>query len=491
MVSHSSTSREVYTNEGRKFHRCYTCTVSSIPKRMGTTQIYADECIKTNLPDRRQSTRELPNYSYNLSSHLPSLTGDHNLRQGHYIMVTSSNQTAVTIVNVNQKTPRRYQTTRKRATYKPYPNYDDLMTQCDCVDAMPNDGNPNQPTHAAYTRLIEQAKIFTLWYATVFPTYYKKRRISREEVYVLIRYSSSSIYSLLQLLEQRVKQNREHHIPIDYPMAWCRKIVTNELETRMERELKEQRRLLDKKAELSHVLVTEVPNETKHLPEKAESKKGNKPPWDKREQQLPDDVWSKKYDDILATSPERLKSLSVVTLEPPTTDDYVLCRGDKDKDIGERASTRAFGGVPVELTPMELDARKRSQERINAQWEERQKQPDFYDRMMATANEGEAKERGNQEETVKQTTDVTPQTARNTVTSRWDSRILQEYIWKETYRDTTKDDGYQISETLKGMSVLTLTSEFLNGEPECVGDIWIDLKAYQQVKKESYSPVYV
>ena len=255
-------------------------------------------------------------------------------------MVTSSNQTAVTIVNVNQQSPRRYQTTRKRATYKPFPDYDDPMTQCDSVDAMPNDGNPNQPTHAAYTRLIEQAKLFTLWYATVFPSYYKKRRISREEVYVLIRYSSSSIYSLLQLLEQRVKQNREHHIPIDYPMAWCRKIVTNELETRMERELKEQRRLLAKQEELSHVVVTEVPNETKHLPEKAESKQPDNKPEDKTEKHLPDDVWIKKYKHLLNTDTERLKSLSVVTLEPTTANSFSTCRGDIYNDIHERANSR-------------------------------------------------------------------------------------------------------------------------------------------------------
>lgn len=201
-------------------------------------------------------------------------------------MISSNDQTAVIPINANQKPRRRYQTSRKRAIYSHYqrakreddqPDFNALMDECDRVDAMPNDGNLNQPTHAAYIRLREQLKLFTLWYSVVFPTYFKQKGTTREQVYVLIRYSNSSIYSLLELLEQRVKQNKEHHIPIDNPIAWCREVVRREVADREEKLLRDQARMIkdtqearEKLEQARRTTVTEV--KSAQIPEKAGSR---------------------------------------------------------------------------------------------------------------------------------------------------------------------------------------------------------------------------
>lgn len=69
------------------------------------------------------------------------------------------------------------------------------------------------------------------------------------------------------------------------------------------------------------------------------------------------------------------------------------------------------------------------------------------------------------------------------------NKPLVEYIWKETYRATTKDDGYQISDTLKGASTLTLTSTFLGGEPACVGTYQEDYASYRSGFRAFYQRV--
>jgi hypothetical protein len=386
------------------------------------------------------------------------------MSQSLTINVDQPNSQAVTV-----PTKQRYEPTRKRAIYKPLPK-DRLITvleECRVADELDATGNTNQPGHLAYTRLRVQAVILSNWLTGVFPRYFKVRIPCDDKLYELIRLRSGSVHSVVSVLNNAVVDAKERKQPIDYPIAWCKGALKNIGYNEYREILKQGALQASIKAELSHVEVTEVPNNVPALPspKQPSSKPTEQPrkPWEKPTP-LKESVWHERYD---STPIGDLIGLNILTLEPGKEGD-ALVTGNKDKDILERCFVRQIGSnQPFIRTPIEQAAYDRKHPNEDKSARESARKAGVYDMIYG------------KDEPTKQE-DKKPD----------EQKPLLEFVWKENYRSATTDNEYQKAPTLKGMSIATLTSTFLDSEPACVGDYGTDYKAYTEYRK-SKAPVLV
>ena len=290
-----------------------------------------------------------------------------------------------------------YKPVRKRAVYHHDHDFEATEMRCMVSDAMDNTGGVTKSGSNAFARRRCQISDFVYWLCLCFPSYYRDVSIiSRSDIQRMIALCDGSVLTLVQILNPKVYDQSKKHRPIDNPVAWCRKCVERWIEDEQDKlTRREAKRLADEQiADMKRIAAvenerkaieasyptTEVPNETKQIPEKTalthnqerqeflnrcnekkkdmEQQADSKPkqvlmPWEKP--QLPDTVWFPKYDDELARGLTHIQGLSVRTLEPASGDDTLLCTGKKRKDVNARLSMRSVKGSPVDLTPMEKE----------------------------------------------------------------------------------------------------------------------------------------
>lgn len=295
-----------------------------------------------------------------------------------------------------------------------------LEDEMDVLDAMDGSGDIYASNSLAQNKQAQQTVLVQSAFQLYAP---REDGITRRTIHELLKLTGGVGYTLIELLPGALRKYKPERGDFRNWFVGCVRAAMTEVKP--PRVFKQQ-------------IAEEQVSEQSLSPKQASSKPAEQPrkPWEKQKpKQLPDDAWLAKYRSM---TPEQLRGLSVVSLDAMVEDD-VACTGDEDKDIGKRAVARATGGVPVDLTPMELAAYKRRQERAA--------------KVFNKAVEPE------------KPTDKTV-------------HPLPEYVWKENYRSTTKDEFMQTSETLKGMSILTLSPAFLRGEVACTGDYNMDYKAF-------------
>lgn len=277
------------------------------------------------------------------------------------------------VVRVRETNPlRRYKTVKKNATYKPYPDFDKLMGECDLCDGLDSTGRTDKVTHPAHTRLVVQCELFMRWYSVVFKNYHN--RVERECVFELIRMFGGSVGSLLSLLDSRVEQNRSAHIPIDFPVAWCKSVVEGEVKRVLKDRLKLEKELAEIRETVTVTEVSNVPALTS--PKQSSSKSAEQPrkPWDKPTP-LTESVWHERYDKIAKGD---LMGLNVMTLEPGKEGD-VFCTGDRDKDVLERCNIRNRSTSVFSRSPIEQEAYDRRHASLDKSARESARKAGVYD----------------------------------------------------------------------------------------------------------------
>lgn len=168
---------------------------------------------------------------------------------------------------------------RNKCYYKAPENIEDILTRARGAVQLDGTGNTNQPSHPAHKKLEIMRALFVEFFDAAFPTrYFKTNRSIDTKVYQIIRLRSGDVASVISILNEYIVMNKATRTSITSPMNWCVALVEwyNVNEVREQATYEQALQLAQ--SSVSPVTVTEVPNDTKQIPQRTASNQPDSKP---------------------------------------------------------------------------------------------------------------------------------------------------------------------------------------------------------------------